>query len=61
MVGNLPASWIEDGMIKNQLKLLSTKIKKNVYGFEGEINSSEQNQIDPVPVRLWEILWGQSK
>jgi hypothetical protein len=61
MEETLPASWISDGMIKNQLKLVA-EVKKRMFMVEGEINSSNKTiVIDPVPVRLWDLLWGAIK
>lgn len=54
MEETIPMSWIEQGNSKNEIKINYKRIKKNVYGFEGDLNSSEKTiVIDPVPVRLW--------
>ncbi|MCW1147706.1 T9SS type B sorting domain-containing protein [Flavobacterium lacisediminis] len=57
----IPMSWIEQGNRKNEIKINYKKIKKNVYGFEGDLNSSEKTiVIDPTPVRLWGTYYGGS-
>jgi gliding motility-associated-like protein len=59
MEETIPMSWTEQGNRKNEIKINYKKIKKNVYGFEGDLNSSEKTiVIDPVPVRLWGTLYG---
>ncbi|KIX19933.1 hypothetical protein SY27_15510, partial [Flavobacterium sp. 316] len=59
MEETLPLSWIENGNSKEEISVNYKKIKKNVYGFEGEVNhSSNVIVIDPVPVRLWGTYYG---
>ena len=59
MEETLPMSWIENGSSKQEISVNYKKIKKNVYGFEGELNNSNKTiVIDPVPVRLWGTLYG---
>lgn len=59
MEETLPLSWIENGPSREEISINYKKIKKNVYGFEGEVNSSNKTiVIDPVPVRLWGTLYG---
>lgn len=59
MEETIPMSWTEQGNSKNEIKINYKKIKKNVYGFEGDLNSSNKTiVIDPVPVRLWGTLYG---
>ena len=59
MEETIPMSWIEEGNDKSEIKINYIKIKKNVYGFEGDLNFSEKTiVIDPVPVRLWGTLYG---
>lgn len=61
MEETIPMSWIEQGNSKNEIKINYKRIKKNVYGFEGDLNSSEKTiVIDPVPVRLWGTYYGGS-
>ncbi|NJM79146.1 MAG: T9SS type B sorting domain-containing protein [Flavobacterium sp.] len=55
----LPLSWVENGTSKEEISVNYKKIKKNVYGFDGEVNSSNKTiVIDPVPVRLWGTYYG---
>jgi gliding motility-associated-like protein len=59
MEETIPMSWTEQGNRKNEIKINYKKIKKNVYGFEGDLNSSEKTiVIDPVPIRLWGSYFG---
>ncbi|CAM4081839.1 MULTISPECIES: T9SS type B sorting domain-containing protein [Flavobacterium] len=59
MEETLPLSWIENGSSKKEISVNYKRIKKNVYGFEGEVNHSNKIiVIDPVPVRLWGTLYG---
>ena len=59
MEETLPASWTENGIDKKVINIGFTKIKKDVYGFKGDINSSNKTIIiDPVPVRLWGTFYG---
>ena len=61
MEETIPMSWIEQGNSKNEIKINYKRIKKNVYGFEGDLNSSNKIiVIDPVPVRLWGTYYGGS-
>jgi len=54
MEETLPLSWIENGNSRKEIGVGYKKIKKNVYGFEGDVNASNKTiVIDPVPVRLW--------
>ena len=59
MEETIPMSWTEQGNGKNEIKINYKRIKKNVYGFGGDLNSSEKTiVIDPVPVRLWGTYFG---
>lgn len=59
MEETLPLSWIEQGSSRKEIAVGYTKIKKNVYGFEGDLNTSDKTiVIDPVPVRLWGTYYG---
>ena len=59
MEETLPLSWIEDKNSKKEIALHYKKIKKNVFGFDGDINHSNKViVIDPVPVRLWGTYYG---
>lgn len=59
MEETLPASWIEDGECKKEIKVGYTKIKKNVYGFSSSSAVYDKTVIiDPVPVRLWGTYYG---
>ncbi|UOX33857.1 T9SS type B sorting domain-containing protein [Flavobacterium sediminilitoris] len=59
MEETLPLSWVENGPSREEISINYKKIKKNVYGFEGEVNSSNKTiVIDPVPVRLWGTYYG---
>ncbi len=62
MEETLPLSWIEQGNSQKEIAVGYTKIKKNVYGFEGDyLNTSDKTiVIDPVPVRLWGTYYGGS-
>lgn len=54
MEETLPLSWIEQGNTKKEIAVNYVNIKKNVYGFAGDVNASDKTiVIDPVPVRLW--------
>lgn len=54
MEETIPMSWTEEENTKKQVAINYTKIKSNVYGFEGDLNSSDKTiVIDPVPIRLW--------
>ena len=62
MEETIPMSWTEQGNSKNEIKINYKRIKKNVYRFEGDLNSSEKTiVIDPVPVRLWGTYYGGQK
>jgi hypothetical protein len=57
----LPASWTEEKQVKD-IAIGYKKIKNNVYGFEtNEKFSNKTLIIDPVPVRLWELILVQRK
>ncbi|CAM3856418.1 T9SS type B sorting domain-containing protein [Flavobacterium cucumis] len=59
MEETIPMSWTEQKNGKSEIKINYKKIKKNVYGFEGDLNSSEKTiVIDPVPIRLWGTYYG---
>ncbi|ESU26288.1 hypothetical protein FLJC2902T_27680 [Flavobacterium limnosediminis JC2902] len=59
MEETLPLSWIENGNSRKEIAVGYKKIKRNVYGFEGEVNVSDKTVvIDPVPVRLWGTYFG---
>jgi gliding motility-associated-like protein len=59
MEETLPLSWIENGSSKKEISVNYKKLKKNIYGFDGEINSSSKTIIiDPVPIRLWGTYYG---
>lgn len=59
MEETIPMSWIELESSKSEIKINFKKIKKNVYGLEGDINSSNKTIIiDPVPIRLWGTYFG---
>ena len=61
MEETIPMSWTEQGNSKNEIKINYKRIKKNVYRFEGDLNSSEKTiVIDPVPIRLWGTYYGGS-
>lgn len=61
MEETIPMSWTEQKNGKSEIKINYKKIKKNVYGFEGDLNSSEKTIIiDPVPIRLWGTYYGGS-
>ncbi|RBA28828.1 DUF7948 domain-containing protein [Flavobacterium tibetense] len=61
MEETIPMSWTEKGNDKSEIKVNYKKIKKNVYGFEGDFNSSNETiVIDPVPIRLWGTYYGGS-
>lgn len=59
MEETLPLSWIENGATRKELAVGYRQIKKNVYGFMGDVNSLNKTiVIDPVPVRLWGTYYG---
>lgn len=59
MEETLPLSWIEQGSSKKEIAVNYVNIKKNVYGFAGDVNTSDKTiVIDPVPVRLWGTFYG---
>lgn len=59
MEETLPLSWIENDPSKEEISINYKKNKKNVYGFESELNNSNKTiVIDPVPVRLWGTYYG---
>ncbi|WP_130734497.1 T9SS type B sorting domain-containing protein [Flavobacterium sp. J27] len=59
MEETLPLSWIEDKNAKKEIALHYKKIKKNVFGFDGDVNhSNKMIVIDPVPIRLWGTYYG---
>jgi hypothetical protein len=61
MEETIPMSWTEQENNKSEIKINYKKIKKNVYGFEGDLNSSDKTiVIDPVPIRLWGTYYGGS-
>lgn len=61
MEETLPLSWIEQENSRKEIAVGYKKIKKNVYGFEGDVNPSDKTiVIDPVPVRLWGTFYGGS-
>lgn len=61
MEETLPMSWIENGNSKKEIAVGYKRIRKNVYGFEGDVNASDKTiVIDPVPVRLWGTYYGGS-
>ena len=61
MEETIPMSWTELGNRKSEINISYKKIKKNVYGFEGDLNSSDKTiVIDPVPIRLWGTYYGGS-
>lgn len=54
MEETLPLSWVENNNEKQKININFKKIKKGVYGFEGELNNSNKTiVIDPTPTRLW--------
>ncbi|RVT77407.1 T9SS type B sorting domain-containing protein [Flavobacterium sufflavum] len=62
MEETLPASWIEDGMIKKSIDVGYKKIKNNVYGFNTSNSVNGKTVIiDPVPIRLWGTYYGGEK
>lgn len=59
----LPLSWTEDrnGTSKKEVIVGYKEIRKNVYGFESNENTSDKTIIiDPVPIRLWGTYFGGS-
>ena len=59
MEETIPLSWIGSENSNSEIKINYKRIKKNVYGFEGEIDSSNEIIIiDPVPIRLWGTYFG---
>ncbi|MBA4154863.1 T9SS type B sorting domain-containing protein [Flavobacterium sp.] len=55
----IPLSWIELDESNSELVINYKKIKRNTYGFQGELNSSSNTIIiDPVPIRLWGTYYG---
>ncbi len=62
MEETLPLSWVEQGTSRKEIAVGYKKIKKNVYGFEGDVNASDKTiVIDPVPIRLWGTYYGGEK
>lgn len=60
MEETIPMSWTEQENNKREIKINYKKIKKNVYCFDGNLNSSDKTiVIDPVPVRLWGTYYGR--
>jgi gliding motility-associated-like protein len=61
MEETIPMSWTEQGNRKSEINISYKKIKKNVYGFEGDLKFSEKTiVIDPTPIRLWGTYYGGS-
>ncbi|WP_026978194.1 T9SS type B sorting domain-containing protein [Flavobacterium tegetincola] len=59
MYETLPLSWIEDSIKKQEIQVRYKRLKDNVYGFEGDFESSDKTiVIDPVPIRLWGTFYG---
>jgi gliding motility-associated-like protein len=59
MEETLPLSWVENNNQKQEISINYKRIKKNVYGFDGDFNKSDKTiVIDPVPVRLWGTYYG---
>lgn len=59
MEETLPLSWVENNNEKQKININFKKIKKGVYGFEGELNNSNKTiVIDPTPTRLWGTFYG---
>lgn len=59
MEETIPMSWTEHEKNKTEININYKKIKKDVYGFEGDLNSSDKTiVIDPVPIRLWGTYYG---
>ncbi|MBP9794286.1 MAG: SBBP repeat-containing protein, partial [Flavobacterium sp.] len=59
MEETIPMSWTEEENTKKQVAINYTKIKSNVYVFEGDLNSSDKTiVIDPTPTRLWGTYYG---
>jgi len=59
MEETLPASWIEDGIQKEEIEVGYRKVRKDVYGFSTENSVSDKTVIiDPVPTRLWGTYYG---
>lgn len=59
MEETIPMSWTEQGNSKTEITINYKKIKKEVFGFEGDLNSSDKTiVIDPVPIRLWGTYYG---
>ncbi|MCG2611084.1 T9SS type B sorting domain-containing protein [Flavobacterium sp. SM15] len=53
MEETIPLSWVEENHIKKEVAINYRKIKKNVYGFEGQQFQNKTLIIDPTPIRLW--------
>lgn len=61
MEETIPLSWTEQENKNSIVKINYKQLRKNVYGFEGDLNSSDKTiVIDPVPVRLWGSYYGGS-
>ena len=59
MEETIPLSWTENNNGKEEISINYKKLKKNIYGFEGDFNNSDKTiVIDPVPVRLWGTFYG---
>ena len=59
MEETIPLSWTEKNNGKEEININYKKLKKNIYGFEGDLNNSDKTiVIDPVPVRLWATFYG---
>lgn len=59
MEETLPASWTEDGELKEEITISYKKVKNNVYGFESAENACDKTVIiDPIPTRLWGTFYG---
>lgn len=59
MEETLPLSWTEQGNSRKEIAVGYKKIKKNVYGFDGDVDASDKTiVIDPTPVRLWGTYYG---
>lgn len=59
MEETIPLSWVELEKSNSEIVINYKKIKKNVYGFQGDIDLSNKTiVIDPVPIRLWGTYYG---
>lgn len=58
MEETIPLSWVEENHVKKEVVINYRKIKKNIYGFEGEAVFDKAIVIDPTPVRLWGTYYG---